>query len=232
MLPDAGTAGACPTCGSQFVVPNPTPSSESSGLGSAGPQRNRPFIPIVVGAAILVIALAALALYTSGRFGIRKLQSLTVPIKAKPKTSLTLTITSTETKQSHTYQVGTDTKTLSAQSGFQLLFVTLTIKNETDAQKQFSSERFHVLDKGGKEMSANLIGVGGTFAEAGRLNNFKGETQNSKHEVMATYNGKLSTSVSFCEWNLMPRQTYSETLVFVIPMTVEGAHCEFQDADK
>ena len=79
MMPDAGTAGACPTCGSQFVVPNPTPSSESSGLGSAGPQRSRPFIPIVVGAAVLVMALAALALYTSGRFGIRKVQSLSVP---------------------------------------------------------------------------------------------------------------------------------------------------------
>ena len=79
MMPDAGTAGACPTCGSHFVVPSPTPLSESSGARTAGPQRNRLVAPIVAGATVLVMALAALALYTSGRFATRKIQSLSVP---------------------------------------------------------------------------------------------------------------------------------------------------------
>jgi len=153
-------------------------------------------------------------------------------LEVKTKPPLTFTIKSTEIKQSHEYGVALTQKTISAQAGFALFFVTFAIKNESDAPQQFSSERFHVLDKDGKEMSANLIGVGDSFAEPGRVTVIDGKIQNKNKEMIATYKGKLSTPVSFFEWNLMPRQTHSDTLAFVIPSTVKGAHCEFKDAGK
>lgn len=128
-----------------------------------------------------------------------------------------------ELKQSHEYGHDSSRKTVTASTGYRILTAKCRISNDSNHTLGFSSEQFTVHDSHGNKVNATFFGAGNTIAESGAVISTEGKTNTQEGEMIVTYKGKLSVDVSFIHWELAAHQTYEETLVFLVPASVEGA---------
>jgi hypothetical protein len=171
---------------------------------------------------------------------IRKLIGMVIILKGmaitgygqETKMPVAFTVTSVQTQQSYKFGYTLEQKTFTAIPGYQLVLISFVISNKTDIRQQFSSERFLLFDKDGKGVTAVFIGVGNEIAETGAIITIDDKISNPDKVEIVTYKGKLNIFGSFIEWSLAPRQAFSDTLVYVVPLTAQGIRCEFRDLDN
>ena len=147
---------------------------------------------------------------------------------AAPSSALAFTVRSLEVKQSHEYGSESSRSAITASDTHRILVVEVTFQNTTDRPRRFSSSQFSVLDGKGAVVEASFYGVGDTIAEHGAVIATESKTNDSDGNPIVSYKGKLSTNVSFLEWELRPHKTYEDRLVFVIPAAARGVTVQFK----
>lgn len=154
------------------------------------------------------------------------------PVATSTAGPFTLEVTSIEAKESHEYGSGSSQATVSAQPGYQLVFVKLSIANGSDAQQAFTSPRLRLFGKGKEAIDADFIGFGDHIAQSGATISIEGKTSGPDGAEIVSYKGKLVPGSSFVEWALAPHKDYSDTLVFVVPSAAKVVSCELGEAGK
>jgi hypothetical protein len=135
-------------------------------------------------------------------------------------------VRSLEVKQSHEYGSGSSRKTMAA-AAYRILVADVIVHNRAAQARRFSSQQISLLDANGAAVDASFYGVGNSIAESGAVVSTESKTSDGDGNPVVSYKGKLSTDVSFLEWELHPGKTYEDKLVYLIPAAARGVTLRF-----
>jgi hypothetical protein len=238
----AGSQAACPACGQAIQIPGvaPPPLPQAAAVGPPElPSSGRAKAPL----SHSMIALLALIAVGLGAYWVlfrphEPAAGVDPPVHADPgpasapaartadARSLAFEVTSAGTQPTYRYGDSSNVKTVGAKEGFELFVVKCTVSNQSGDVQHFSSGRFRVVDKGGQDAKADFLGFGDSVAENGVTLSVKGRQIDKTGTEIVNYKGKLNVNAAFMDWNLAPRQKFSETLIFIVPVGMTGLRCE------
>jgi hypothetical protein len=149
------------------------------------------------------------------------------PVRYTGESPLKIGFTSLGIQQSYQYKSGSSQMETTASADYRFLLAKVNMTNNAEFAIRFSSENFSLLDNLKKKVDASFYGAGDQIAQSGKITSFETNIDNPDNKEKTKIIGKLSSSVSFIEWELGPHNNREETLVYLIPANAGNVKIHF-----